>query len=47
MWEIHYSIDGVKHWTTVQALSRTGAKEKLFEEHPDRFVVVIWMEMVE
>ena len=44
MYEIHYSIDGVKRWFRVTAQSRGEARGKLFAKHDGMFVVIDWIE---
>jgi len=41
MFELHYSIDGVKHWWRTKARSEAHAKSKLYTRHSDRYVLVI------
>lgn len=41
MFEIHYSIDGIKRWINIRAKNRGQALSKLYARHSARFVVVI------
>lgn len=43
MYELHYSIDGVKRWWRTKARTRGHAKSKLYAKHSDRFVLIDWV----
>lgn len=41
MWEIHYSVDGIRRWCKISADSKNSAVSELIDTYQDRYVDII------